>query len=420
MKDVKELLHKNFGDYRLTEYLGFTGVAHVFRAVDLEKDATAAVHILPDDNVNKPNYMEMYILKAALLQTLKHPNIVPTLSYGVEHGCPYLVMAHVPGPTLRDLLNSVKKRLRRIPVDAAIFIATSIAGAISHAHDKEVAHGALKPTNILLEKSGTVMVTDFGLPFLLTYKPISVASAEETLISEGTSISANKLRDLFDLGIIFYEMITNRHPYPDVDIDPMSVDFSRLEVTPVSAHFPEAPALLDKLVMKLIAPNPHDRYHSTEAVMNDLTALSRRVKTTSLPSAQLSDVAAFSSRFASAVIPEEMSLEPSHKTAIYFMDTGQIVELDDWREYTIGRQYEGQPVLPDIDLTPFKAYEWGISRLHATLKTQPGNVTIIDMNSSNGTYHAGRRLDANVPHQLKHGDIIMLGKLRLQVLMPEI
>lgn len=419
MRDVNELLNQEFANNHLTEYLGYTGIAHVFRAIDVEKNTTAAVHLLPNDNVDKPNYMEMYILKAALLQTLNHTNIVPTLKYGVEHGYPYLVMAHIPGPTLRDLLNSVKKRMRRIPVDAAIFIATSIAGAVAHAHDKEVAHGALKPTNILLEKSGIVMVTDFGLPFLLTYKPISVSTAEETLISDSTGIRAYKLRDLFDLGVIFYEMITNQPPYPKSDIDPMSAEFSNLQVNPVSAHLPEAPAQLNKLVMALIAPNPNDRYHTTDEMMTDLAALSRRVKTTSLPSAQLSDVAAFSSRFASAIVPETMAMEPSQKTAIYFMDTGQIVELDDWREYTIGRQYEGQPVLPDIDLTPFKAYEWGISRLHATLKTQPGSVSIIDMNSSNGTYHAGRRLEANIPHKLNHGDIIMLGKLRLQILMPD-
>ena len=106
--------------------------------------------------------------------------------------------------------------------------------------------------------------------------------------------------------------------------------------------------------------------------------------------------------------------------AIYFLDTGQVLELDNNREYTLGRSYEGTPVVPDIDLTPFKAYEWGISRLHASLQTSTLEVVVKDLGSSNGTWHAGDRLETNQPYTLHHGDIVMLGKLRLQILLPAV
>jgi pSer/pThr/pTyr-binding forkhead associated (FHA) protein len=85
-------------------------------------------------------------------------------------------------------------------------------------------------------------------------------------------------------------------------------------------------------------------------------------------------------------------------------------------EYLIGRQHKSQPILPDIDLTPFNAYEWGISRLHASLAIKEDEVTITDIGSSNGTWIAGERIQPDTPYTLKHGDVIHLGKLKVQLL----
>ena len=76
-------------------------------------------------------------------------------------------------------------------------------------------------------------------------------------------------------------------------------------------------------------------------------------------------------------------------------------------------------MIPDIDLTPFKGYEWGISRIHAVLDTKDNQVFIIDNNSSNGTYQGGKRIPPNIPYRLLHGNIFMLGKLRLQILISD-
>jgi pSer/pThr/pTyr-binding forkhead associated (FHA) protein len=93
--------------------------------------------------------------------------------------------------------------------------------------------------------------------------------------------------------------------------------------------------------------------------------------------------------------------------------------LDEGQEYTIGRKYRGQPILPDIDLTPFKGYDWGISRMHASLKVSAGEATITDLDSSNGTWVAGKRIPPHEPTDLINKDIFLLGRLRLQILLPE-
>lgn len=86
-------------------------------------------------------------------------------------------------------------------------------------------------------------------------------------------------------------------------------------------------------------------------------------------------------------------------------------------EFTLGRVNEGQPIVPDIDLTPYKAYESGVSRMHASIKVEEDQVSITDLGSANGTRINGRQITAQIPYPIKHGDILTLGKFKIQILM---
>lgn len=103
--------------------------------------------------------------------------------------------------------------------------------------------------------------------------------------------------------------------------------------------------------------------------------------------------------------------------SLYIMDVGQILPLVGRDEFTIGRAAEGQPILPDIDLTPFRAYENGVSRLHISMKITPGEIFAMDLGSVNGTRLNSQKMTPNQPYQLKHGDVITLGKLRVQLMI---
>lgn len=103
--------------------------------------------------------------------------------------------------------------------------------------------------------------------------------------------------------------------------------------------------------------------------------------------------------------------------SLHLMDSGKILPLATRNEFTMGRLSEGQPIMPDIDLTPYQAYASGVSRLHAVVKRDAERVVIMDLGSSNGTYLNGRRLNPHTEEMLKHGDVIALGKLKIQVLL---
>lgn len=103
--------------------------------------------------------------------------------------------------------------------------------------------------------------------------------------------------------------------------------------------------------------------------------------------------------------------------SLHLLDTGQVLPLSVRTEFTMGRVSEGQPIMPDIDLSPYQAYAAGVSRLHAVIKKQGAQVIFMDLGSANGTYINGKRLDSNVEHSLSHGDIVALGKLKMQILV---
>jgi hypothetical protein len=103
--------------------------------------------------------------------------------------------------------------------------------------------------------------------------------------------------------------------------------------------------------------------------------------------------------------------------SLHIIDSGQIVHLSQSKEFTLGRMIEGQPILPDIDLSPYDAFTLGVSRLHAALRRVQNDIVISDLGSSNGTRVNGQRIVPHVDYPLNHGDVITLGKLRIQVLI---
>jgi pSer/pThr/pTyr-binding forkhead associated (FHA) protein len=104
--------------------------------------------------------------------------------------------------------------------------------------------------------------------------------------------------------------------------------------------------------------------------------------------------------------------------SLHIVDFGQIISLTGRQEFTLGRVSGSQSVLPDIDLAPYEAYEKGTSRLHASIKLDGQFVSIIDLGSVNGTYLNGKPIPVHEPQALGNGDIISLGDLKVQILIP--
>jgi hypothetical protein len=105
---------------------------------------------------------------------------------------------------------------------------------------------------------------------------------------------------------------------------------------------------------------------------------------------------------------------------LHLLDTGEVMPLAERNEFTLGRATDGQPVLPDVDLAPYQAYTHGVSRLHAVIKRGVDDIFLMDLESANGTFINGKRLEPNEEHTLANGDVVALGGLKIQVLLKSV
>jgi hypothetical protein len=108
---------------------------------------------------------------------------------------------------------------------------------------------------------------------------------------------------------------------------------------------------------------------------------------------------------------------PEAAVSLHLIESGMILHLSGQNEYTLGRVSEGQPILPDVDLSPYEAFSQGVSRLHSALKLNNQRVFITDLGSSNGTRVNGQKIMPNVDYPLNHGDVVALGKFKIQILI---
>jgi serine/threonine protein kinase len=321
----------------------------------------------------------------------------------------------------KSLIEEYKKKYIRLSLPKCLRTIYSIGLALSYAHQRGVIHRDVKPGNVMVENSGRVVLADFGLAKLL-YKQVNT----ETGRIKGTPAymspeqalghSCNPRSDIYSLGVISYELLTGKLPFTADNLIAMAMKQVSESPLPPRSVVPEIPTEVEKIVLQAMSKNPNERYETVNEFLHDLTKVRLRIRTARLPTASLSSLKELDGNVASWTRPDRQEDQEGPRVSIHFVDTGQIINLDMEREYTIGRKHKSQSVIPDIDLSLFKAYDWGISRLHATIVARPGFVSITDIGSSNGTWIDGKRLQPNQPAQLKHGDIFYLGKLKIQLL----
>jgi len=118
-----------------------------------------------------------------------------------------------------------------------------------------------------------------------------------------------------------------------------------------------------------------------------------------------------------APMPPNMTSTLRARIMVHIIDNGKLIPVTDKTEFTVGRASEGQPITPDVDLGEFNALDLGVSRLHIVVRLIGEKLSIMDLGSSNGTFINGIRVPANSEQAISSGDVVSLGKFRIQILV---
>ena len=159
---MEDISGKQLGAYQIVAPLGEGGMAAVYKAHHAATERYVALKILPRHFASDPNFVTRFKQEAKVLAQLQHPHILPVFDFGEAEGYTYLVMPHIKGGTLTDLLKGQPLSLANIRR-----ITLQIGGALDYAHARGLVHRDVKPSNVLIDETGNCLLSDFGLAKIL-------------------------------------------------------------------------------------------------------------------------------------------------------------------------------------------------------------------------------------------------------------
>jgi eukaryotic-like serine/threonine-protein kinase len=260
--------------YEIQGYIGGGGMGAVYRAHDRILQRDVALKFLPPEFGMAPEAMGTLLREARAAAALEHANVCTVHEISTtEDGRPFISMAFYEGETL-------KERLRRgaIPAADAVEFMRQLALGLAAAHVRGIVHRDVKPGNVMLLRDGTVKLLDFGLA-----RPTNTSVTRPGIIpgtiaymspEQVTGDAVDARSDLFSLGIVFHEMIAGVHPFRGGSDAGVIHAILHGRPAPLQAPGQPVPAVLERIVSRLLRKAPEERYSDAGALLADLEAAS--------------------------------------------------------------------------------------------------------------------------------------------------
>jgi serine/threonine protein kinase len=280
------------GRYEIRSKIGAGGMGEVYLAQDTKLDRKVALKILSADVAANHNRMRRFVQEAKAASALNHPNIITIHEIDLTDSVHFIATEFIDGETLRQRMNGAPIKLCEV-----LDLAAQIAGALSAAHAAGIVHRDVKPENIMLRRDGIVKVLDFGLAKLSekaetgtvdteaatkglvqTEPGVVVGTAAYMSPEQARGLLVDARTDIFSLGVVIYEMVAGQAPFGGATRSDLIVALLERDPRPLARFTPEAPAELERMVMKTLAKDREERYQTAKDLLIDLKRLRQRLE----------------------------------------------------------------------------------------------------------------------------------------------
>jgi len=266
---------KTLGKYTILDPLGSGGMARVYRAYHPKLDRYVAVKVLRSDLVDDPTFLSRFRQEAQSVAALRHPNIVQVFDFDIEDDEYYMVMELLDGDSLHTRLNDYRIRGDIMPYGEMVRILLDVLDGLDYAHSEGMIHRDIKPANILLTKKGQAVLADFGIAQIIGSTQHTVSGALLGTLNymapeQGLKGTCDARSDIYSMGIVFYEMLTQQPPY-DADT-PLAILMKHVnDPLPVPHQVdPNIPVALERVVLKALCKEPDDRFQTAGEMAQSL------------------------------------------------------------------------------------------------------------------------------------------------------
>ena len=275
--------------YRIVSKIGEGGMGEVYLAQDTKLDRKVALKILPPDVAAHPDRMKRFVQEARAASSLNHPNIITIHEIGEIASGHFIGTEFIDGETLRE-------RMSRggVELSDTLDIVLQVASALTAAHGAGIVHRDIKPENIMLRRDGIVKVLDFGLAKLVEQTPpdaeaetrMQVRTQAGMIVGTVAYMSPEQARgqevdarsDIWSLGCVLYEMLTRQQPFRGDTTTDVLANIIHREPPSILIRCPDAPAELERIIIRAVCKNKAERYQTANELLADLKQLQKRLE----------------------------------------------------------------------------------------------------------------------------------------------
>lgn len=267
------LIGKQLGDYRITSALASGGMARIYKGMDTRLRRQAAIKVLEPEKLEIDKTLtKRFQREARAVAALEHDNIITIYQYGEEQGVYFLAMKLVKGKDLAHELARLKRAGERMDIGRALYILEQVADALDFAHEADIIHRDVKPSNILLDKGDKAILTDFGLVLRTSVETtMGTAFGTPRYIAPEQAISSNKAvpqSDIYSLAVIAYEILCGETPF--TGDSPMEIALSHISDAPPPprSRNPNIPPDVEDALLRTLSKEPEKRHQTANDFLN--------------------------------------------------------------------------------------------------------------------------------------------------------
>jgi len=259
--------------YEITAVLGEGGMGAVYKASDRELNRPVALKVIRPELARNQSIVDRFKQELLLAHQVTHKNVIRIYDLGESEGLKFITMEFVEGEDLRSLLIRQKK----LSPEEAVVIMLQVCRALDAAHTVGIIHRDLKPQNIMRDKSGRILVMDFGLARTLegdgmTQTGALVGTMDYMSPEQALGKELDQRSDVFAMGLIFFELLTGKMPYKAESAIASLLKRTQERAASVATHDASIPAALSNVVSKCLDPDLKIRYQNAHEILDDLEA----------------------------------------------------------------------------------------------------------------------------------------------------